>query len=122
MTLPPRRAGIDRADRSPLVSYPRLAFSLFLLVLGGWYAFSREARFQIGGDDLSNRHPIRVDAHGLDAVVIGCVFVGVAFVNLAIGVRGRLRRAVFWAGATLLLAAVLYGAVNVVRAIVGLSG
>jgi hypothetical protein len=29
---------------------------------------------------------------------------------------------VFWAGATLLLLAVLYGAVNVVRAIAGLSG
>ena len=107
---------------TPRVSYPRLAFSLFLFALGGWYALSREARFQIGGDDLSNRHPIRVDAHGLDAIVIGCVFVGVGLVNLAIGVPGRWRRPVFWAGAGLLLMAVLYGVVNVVRAIVGLFG
>ena len=122
MKRAPRGAGVDRAHRSPVVSYPRLAFSLFLFALGGWYAFSRQARFQIGGDDLSNRHPIPVDAQGLDAIVIGCVFIGVGLVNLAIGVRGRLRRSIFWAGAALLGLAVLYGVVNVVRAIVGLSG
>ena len=83
--------------------------SVLLFAIGGWYAVTREARFQLGGDDLSNRHPIHVDAHGLDAVAIACVFLGLGAVNLALGIRGRARLPVFWTGIAVLGAAVVYG-------------
>jgi hypothetical protein len=104
--------------RREAVSLPRLIGSVLLFAIGAWFALSGEARFTLGGDDLSNRHPIHVDAHGLDAVAIGCVFLGLGSVNLALGVRGRARRAVFWAGAALLGAALADGLVNVVREVV----
>lgn len=114
---PSRNDAVQADGRRPAAPFPyaRVAGSLLLFALGGWYALSGEARFTLGGDDLSNRHPIYVDAHGLDAVVIGCVFVGLGLVNLALGVRGRARLRVFWAGAGLLGASVLYGIGNVVR-------
>jgi len=120
-------SGSPRVDAGPTKArrpaapfpYARLAGSLLFFGFGAWYAISGEARFTLGGDDYSNRHPIHVDAHGLDAIVIGCVFVGIGLVNLALGVRGRARLHVFWAGAALLGASVLYGIGNVVRDVVG---
>jgi hypothetical protein len=106
--------------RREAVSLPRLIGSLVLFAVGAWFALRGEARFTLGGDDLSNRHPIHVDAHGLDAVAIGCVFLGLGSVNLALGVRGRARLAVFWAGVALLGAALADGLVNVVREVVAL--
>jgi hypothetical protein len=102
------------------VPWLHVAFATFLFALGGWYAVTGRARFELGGDDLSNRHPIHVDARGLDAVAIGFVFAGLGLVILAVGVRGEAGRRFFWAGAAVLAATVLYGVVNVVRAVIGL--
>jgi hypothetical protein len=111
VTIPPVRS--DRRPRRAAVPYLRLVGSLLFFGLGAWYAVSGEARFQLGGDDLSNRKAIHVNAHGMDAVAIGCVFVAAGLVNLALGLRGPARLRVFWAGVALLGAAVLYGLVNV---------
>jgi hypothetical protein len=91
----------------------RLVGSVVLFAIGGWYAVTHEARFVLGGNDLSNRGAVNVNAQGLDAVAIGCVFVALGLVNLALGIRGRARIPVFWAGAALLAATALYGLVHV---------
>jgi hypothetical protein len=106
--------------RGEWLPYVHLAFSLLLFGMGAFYALTGEARFDLGGDDTSNRRAIHVNAHGVDAVAIGCVFVAIGLVNLANGLRGRARLRAFWAGGALLAATVLYGAVNAVRAILSL--
>jgi hypothetical protein len=108
---------VRRGEWAP---YVRIAFSVLLFGMGAYYALTGEARFDIGGDDNSNRHAIHVNAHGLDAVVIGGVFVAIGLVNLALALRGRGRLRAFWAGAVLLGATVLYGVVGAVRAILSL--
>jgi len=110
----------DHRRRAALVSPPRLIGSVLLFAVGAWFALRGEARFTLGGDDYGNRNPIHVDAHGLDAVAIGCVFLGLGLVNLALGIRGRARLAVFWAGVALLGAALADGLVNVAREVFGL--
>ena len=96
-------------DRATRFSYVRLAFTVLFFGFGAWYAVTREARFDVGGDDNSNRRAIHVDAHGLDAVVVGAVFVALGLLNLALGIPGPSRIHVFWAGLALLAAAALYG-------------
>jgi hypothetical protein len=105
------------AGRRPAAPFPyaRAAGSLLFFALGAWCALSGRAKFTLGGDDYSNRHPIYVDAHGMDAAAIGSALVGLGLVNLALGVRGRARLRVFWAGAAVLGATLLYGISNVVR-------
>lgn len=107
------------ADRATRFSYLRLAFTLLFFAFGGWYAVTREARFDIGGDDNSSRRAIHVDAHGMDAVVVGAVFVALGLLNLALGIPGETRIPVFWSGAGLLAATVLYGLVGLVRSALG---
>jgi len=102
-------------DRATRFSYVRLAFTVLFFGFGAWYAVTREARFDVGGDDNSNRRAIHVDAHGLDAVVVGAVFVALGLLNLALGIPGPSRIPVFWAGLALLAAAVLYGVVGAVK-------
>jgi hypothetical protein len=97
----------------------RLVGSVLLFAIGGWYAITHQARFVLGGNDLSNRGAVNVDAHGLDAVAIGCVFLALGLVNLALGIRGRARIPVFWAGAALLASSALYGVVYMVRDVFG---
>jgi len=98
----------------------RLIGSVVLFAIGGWYAITHEARFVLGGSDLSNRGAVNVNAHGLDAVAIGCVFLGLGLVNLALGLRERRARlGVFWAGAAVLAATVLYGLWYIGRDVVG---
>ena len=109
----------NRRRAAPAVSPARLIGSLLLFAVGAWFALRGEARFTLGGDDYGNRHPIHVDAHGLDAGAIGCVFLGLGLVNLALGVRGRARLGVLWAGVALLGAALADGLVNVVREVFG---
>ena len=105
----------NHGDRATRFSYVRLAFTVLFFGFGAWCAVTREARFDIGGDDLSNRHAIHVDAHGTDAVVVGAVFVALGLLNLALGIPGPSRIPVFWAGLALLAATVLYGVVGVVK-------
>jgi hypothetical protein len=106
-------------DRAARFSYVRLAFTLFFFALGGWYGVTREARFDIGGDDNSNRRAIHVDAHGMDAVAVGAVFVALGLINLALGIPGQARIPVFWSGAGLLLATILYGVVGAIKSALG---
>ena len=77
--------------KAATVSYLRLAFSLALFALAAWFAVTGEARFDLGGDEFSNRRAIHVDARGLDAAVVGLVFAGVGLLNLALGLRGPAR-------------------------------
>jgi hypothetical protein len=109
----------NHGDRARRFSYVRLGFTLLLFGLGAWYALTGKARFDIGGDDLSNRHAIHVDAHGMDAVVVGAVFVALGLLNLALAIPGASRIPVFWAGAGLLGATVLYGVVGAVKSVFG---
>jgi len=109
----------NHGDRARRFSNVRLAFTLLFFGFGAWCAITRQARFDIGGDDLSNRHAIHVDAHGMDAVVVGAVFVALGLLNLALGIPGDSRIPVFWAGAGLLAATVLYGIVGAVKSAFG---
>jgi hypothetical protein len=109
----------NHEDRARRFSYVRLAATLILFGFGAWCALTREARFDIGGDDTSNRHAIHVDAHGMDAVVVGAVFVALGLLNLALAIPGDSRIPVFWAGAGLLGATVLYRLVGAVRSAFG---
>jgi hypothetical protein len=106
--------------KGAILSYPRLAFSVVLFALATWFAVTGEARFHLGGNEFSNRRGIAVDAHGIDAVVIGLVLAGVGLLNLALGLRGPARLPVFWTGAAALASTMLYGVVKAVRAIIGL--
>jgi hypothetical protein len=56
---------------------------------------------------------IHVDAHGLDAVAIGSVFLALGIINIALGMRTQRRIPVFWCGAGLLLATAVYGLARV---------
>jgi hypothetical protein len=107
--------------KSAIVSYPRLAFSIVLFAMAAWFAVTGRAQFNLGGDE-SGRRAIAVDAHGIDAVVIGLVFAGVGLLNLALGLRGRARLTVFWMGVAALASTMLYGLVKIVRAVMSLFG
>jgi hypothetical protein len=102
-------------ERATRFSYVRLAFTLLFFAFGAWCAVTREARFDVGGDDNSNRRAIHVDAHGMDAVVVGAVFVALGLLNLALGIPGETRIPVFWSGAGLLAATVLYGVLSAIK-------
>ena len=109
----------NHGDRATRFSYVRLAFTVLFFGFGAWYAVTREARFDVGGDDNSNRRAIHVDAHGLDAVVVGAVFVALGLLNLALGIPGPSRIPVFWAGLALLAATILYGVVGAIKSAFG---
>jgi hypothetical protein len=105
------------------ISYTRLVGTIFLCVLGLWFALTGHAKFGLGGDPDSqykNNHVIHVDARGADAVAIGCFFIALGVVNLALGIRDRRRIPVFWAGAGLMMATFLYAIVLMVLAVVHL--
>jgi hypothetical protein len=100
----------------------RLVGSVVLFGIGAWPIVTQEARFRLGGRTGSPNRGIHVDAVGLDAVVIGCVFVGLAIVNLALGLRSPARLKVFWAGAGLLGATLLFGTFRALQAVASLFG
>jgi len=106
--------------KGAIVSYPRLAFSIVLFAMAAWFAFTGRAQFHLGGDEYSSRRGIAVDAHGLDAVIVGLVFAGVGLLNLALGVRGPARLWSFWTGTAMLGSSMVYGLVKAVRAVIGL--
>ena len=85
--------------------------SLLLAAPGLWFAITQKANFRLGGTDggTGTRRGTFVNATGLDAIAIGFVFIGLAVINLALGIRSRRRIPVFWLGAVLFLAPVLYG-------------
>ena len=91
--------------------YGRLLGSLVLFGLGGWFVVTQEASFRLGGTDggTGTRRGTFVDATGLDATAIGCLIIGLGVINLALGIRSGRRIPVFWVGAVLFLAPVLYG-------------
>ena len=96
----------------------RLIFTLILCGYGLWVAIRQETGFTLGGEAFSEG--LHVDATGLDAVVIGVVFIAVGILNLALAIRGPRRIPVFWTGAGLMLASVLYGTVKALLAIMSL--
>ena len=86
--------------------------TVVLCAIGVWIAVSSHAKFTLGGNELYNRGAVDVDAHGLDAVVIGCVAIVLGIINLAIGIHSQRRIPVFWTGAGLLMATAVYGLVR----------
>jgi hypothetical protein len=101
----------------------RVVGTVILCAIGLWIVLSGRAKFTVGGDPDSptnTRHPIYVNAHGLDAMVIGCVPIALGIINLALAVRGPRRIPVFWTGAGLLIATILYGLWQAVMAVVSL--
>jgi len=103
------------------INYARLVGTTLLCGVGLWFAVTGRAKFALGGDADSSvrRHAVvHVDAAGLDAVAIGAVFVALGIINLSLGIRSRRRILVFWAGAALLAATIVYGAVHVVLTMV----
>jgi len=107
---------MDRPTRQSQNFNARLVGSVILWSIGAWYAITRHANFMFGG--RRGRRGIPVDAHGLDAFAIGCLFISLGIINLALGIRGPRRIPVFWAGAGLFLACVSYGIVLAVIAVV----
>jgi len=83
-----------------------------LCAIGLTIALLGHAKFTLGGNRLSGRGSVFVDARGLDAVVIGCVAIALGIINLAIGIRSQRRIPVFWTGAVLLMATAVYGIVR----------
>jgi hypothetical protein len=103
------------------VSPSRIVGTILLCGIGLWLAVTRHAKFQFGGDpDSTYRRSgvIHVNATGADAVAIGAFFIALGIINLAIGIRGHRRIPVFWTGAALFVATLLYGAVQAVRALI----
>jgi len=90
----------------------RLFFTILFCALGLWFAATGRAKFNLGGDD-DGRRAIHVDARGLDAAAIGAFFIGLGVVNLALGIRGDRRIAVFWIGVAIIGAAAVYGIAHV---------
>jgi hypothetical protein len=88
--------------------------SVILFAFAAYCLIGQSAVFTLGGDDNGGGHPIYVNAQGSDAIAIGLVPLGLGIVNIAAGIRGRGRIAVFWWGAAVLGAAFLYGLVQVV--------
>jgi hypothetical protein len=79
----------------------RLIPTLFLSALGLWFAITRSADFLIGGNirrPYKRNRVIFVDATGWDAVAIGCVFIALGIINLALGIPDPRRIPVFWNG------------------------
>lgn len=93
----------------------RLVGSVVLWAVGLGFALARHAKFTLGGSRFRRGMP--VDATGLDAIAIGCFFLALGILNLALGIRGPRRIPVFWAGAGLFLARVLYGIVQAAMAV-----
>lgn len=101
----------------------RAFFTVLLCGLGLWFALSGRAKFMLGGNPDSmvrNNHVIYVDARGIDAVAIGCFFIALGIVNLALGIADRRRIPVFWAGAGLMMATFVYWIGEAVLAVVQL--
>ena len=101
----------------------RLLGTIPLCALGLWFAITRQTGFLLGGDpssSLKSNGVMHVNATGLDAVAIGCFFIALGIINLALGVRGPRRIPVFWTGAGLMLATFAYGIVQAVLAVAGL--
>lgn len=96
----------------------RLVGSVVLWSIGLWFTITQHAKFTLGG--RRSRPGMPVDAHGLDAIAIGCFFLALGIINLALGIRGPRRIPVFWAGAALFIASVLYGLVNAGLAVASL--
>jgi hypothetical protein len=91
-------------------TWVRLPFTALLWGLGFWFMISQHALFTFGG---GRRNPGRpVDASGIDAIVIGCVFFALGTLNLAIAIPRSKATGVFWVGAVVFLAAVAYGLVR----------
>ena len=110
--MPPIRSSISSA---------RVIGTILLCGIGLWFAVTRHAKFLFGGDpDSTYRRSgiVHVDATGIDAVAIGAVFIALGIINLSIGIRDRRRIPVFWTGAGLFVATVLYGAVQMVRSLI----
>lgn len=97
----------------------RLIFTVLLCGLGLYFAITQQTGFLLGGDDDSSGG-LPVDATGLDAVAIGVAFIAVGILNLALAIPGSRRIPVFWTGAGLMLASLLYGTVKVLLAITSL--
>jgi hypothetical protein len=105
--------------------YARLIGTILLCSIGLWFAVTRQTGFLLGGDidsQYKKNAVVHVDAKGADAVAIGAFFVALGIVNLALGIRGRRRIPVFWAGAGLMMATLLYGIVQAVLAVVHFNG
>lgn len=99
----------------------RVVGTIVLCGIGIWYAAAGQAQFRLGGNTRwPKKSAIYVDAAGLDAVAIGCFFISLGVINLALGIRGRRRIPVFWTGAGLLIATLLYGAGQALSAVVRL--
>jgi hypothetical protein len=113
-----------RRARKGAEFYGRLVGSLLLLGPGAWVVATQRAYFKLGGSDhpMSAHRGIWVDAAGVDAIAIGSVFIGLAVINLALGIRSQARIKVFWCGAAILLASLLYGLAQAVQAIAELFG
>lgn len=94
----------------------RVFFTVLLCGLGLYFAITQEAAFMLGGDDLSEGE--HIDAAGWDAVAIGVFFIALGILNLALAIRGSRRIPVFWTGAGLLLASLLYG---LLKALLGIA-
>jgi hypothetical protein len=88
----------------------RLLGSIVLWAIGLWFTITQHAKFTLGG--RRTRPGMPVNAFGLDAIAIGCFFLSLGIINLALGIRGERRIPVFWAGAGLFCASVLYGLVK----------
>ena len=104
----------DSRTKNGAISYLRLIGTIVLCAIGMWIAASGRAPFRFGGDEYGKSDPIFVDARGADAIAIGAVIIALGIVNLALAIRGPRRIPVFWSGAGLLGAAIVYGLVKVI--------
>jgi hypothetical protein len=96
-------------------TYVRLPFTALLWGVGLLFSLKQHARFTFGGSD--ERPGLPVDASGFDAIAIGCVFIALGILNLAIAIPRSKATAVFWVGAGLFLASVAYGIVRATLAV-----
>lgn len=103
------------------MSPSRVIGAVLLCGIGLWIAVAQHAKFMFGGDPYSmsrRKGVVHVDATGADAIAIGAVFIALGIINLSIGIRDRRRIPVFWTGAALFVATVLYGAVQMMRSLI----
>jgi hypothetical protein len=67
----------------------------------------------------TRRRGLPLSAQGLSAVMLGVAVLGFGIINLALGIRSNRRRTVFWCGAAMMGAAILYALGLVVMDIYG---
>jgi len=94
-------------------------FSACLFAWGLWIAVTGRARFDVGGSEHGTSRPVRIDAEGLDAIVIGIFIMGIGLLGVVQYMTGKraLRLPLAYLALTMVGGSLLYGGALAARAL-----